>query len=336
MHVILKNVNHTWGRPARESDPGWVVIDTETSGFQPGTARMISLAVLTIDSQGQIEQSVVSLLNPGVDPGPTHIHGVTAQMLAHQPTFADIADDVLAVLHGRTLVAHNVAFDYSFLAAEAELIGAVLPTDTVMCTVELARRLHLGLDNVRLETLAQHWGITQHHAHDAYDDAVVLSRVLTQALQHARDLDIWLPVRPVTRRRWPNGRVTHDELAPMKMMAAQLLCPYANPGHYVPGKPLMQGMRVALSTDVTRTHEELVERIVHAGLAYVDTVDAHTSLVVCNAAAPGHGKGYAASTHGVPLICDDDFIAATNSVAPGIGVDEFTASGHQGRQFVLF
>src|ERR1700749_3814631 len=119
-----------WGRPVTESGAGWAVIDVETSGFKPGNARVISLAVLALDAEGHVEQSVVSLLNPGVDPGPTHIHGLTAAMLEDQPQFADIAGDVIEVLRGRTLVAHNVAFDYAFLAAEAELAGAELPVDT--------------------------------------------------------------------------------------------------------------------------------------------------------------------------------------------------------------
>ena len=70
-----------WGRPATEPESGWAVIDVETSGFRPGSARVISLAVLALDAEGHVEQSVVSLLNPGVDPGPTHIHGLTAEML---------------------------------------------------------------------------------------------------------------------------------------------------------------------------------------------------------------------------------------------------------------
>ncbi|WP_269195119.1 exonuclease domain-containing protein, partial [Mycobacterium avium] len=82
-----------------------------------------------------------------VDPGHAPVHGLTAAMLEDQPQFADIAGDVVEVLRGRTLVAHNVAFDYAFLAAEAELAGIELPVDTVMCTVELARRLDLGIDN---------------------------------------------------------------------------------------------------------------------------------------------------------------------------------------------
>jgi DNA polymerase-3 subunit epsilon len=116
-----------WGRPATEPGPGWAVIDVETSGFRPGHARILSIAALALDAGGRVEQSVVSLLNPGIDPGPTHVHGLTAGMLAGQPQFADIAGDVMAVLKGRTLVAHKVAFDYAFLAAEAEIAGAELP-----------------------------------------------------------------------------------------------------------------------------------------------------------------------------------------------------------------
>ena len=283
---------------------GWVVIDVETSGFRPGDARIVSLAALALDADGRVVQSVVSLLNPGVDPGPTHVHGLTAAMLEDQPQFTDIAGDVVELLRGRTLVAHNVAFDYAFLAAEAEIADAELPVDTVMCTVELARRLQLGVENLRLETLAAHWGVTQLRPHDAFDDAVVLSRVLAAALERARERDVWLPVRPATRRRWPNGRVTHDELRPLKMLASRTPCPYLNPGRYVLGRPLVQGMRVALAAEVRRTHEELVERILHAGLAYTDAVDRETSLVICNEPRPEHGKGYLAHELGVPVVSD--------------------------------
>lgn len=325
-----------WGRPASEPGAGWVVIDVETSGFRPGHARIISLAALALDADGRIEESVVSLLNPGVDPGPTHVHGLTAAMLEDQPQFTDIAADVVELLRGRTLVAHNVAFDYAFLAAEAEIADAELPVDTVMCTVELARRLGLGTDNLRLQTLAAHWGVAQERPHDAFDDALVLTRVLAAALQRARERDVWLPVRPVTRRRWPNGRVTHDELRPLKMLASRMPCPYLNPGPYVRGRPLVQGMRVALAAEVRRTHEELVERILHAGLAYTDAVDHDTSLVVCNETQPGHGKGYLARELGVPVVSDAQFMDSVGTVAGGTGVEDFTEPADAGEQFALF
>ena len=325
-----------WGCPAAAHEAGWAVIDVETSGFRPGQARVISLAALALDGDGAIERSVVSLLNPGVDPGPTHVHGLTPEMLADQPTFADVATELADVLHGRTLVAHNVAFDYAFLAAEAEFAGLALPVDSVMCTVELARRVALGTENLRLETLAAHWGVPQLRPHDAFDDAAVLSRVLVPTLERARELGVWLPVRPVTRRRWPNGRITHDELRPLKTVALRTACPWLNPGPYVAGGPLVQGMRVVVSAEVRRTHEELVERIMDAGLAYCDMVDPETSVVVCNDPDAEQGKGFQAREMAVPVISDEEFMARIHSVGVGTCIDMFTEPAGAGGQFALF
>ena len=329
-------MSQTWGRPATESGAGWAVVDVETTGFHPRQARVVSVAALALGDDGNVEGSFSSLLNPGVDPGPTHVHGLTTDMLEGQPTFAEIVDQLNVVLEGRTLVAHNVGFDYAFLSAEAELAGAELPVDTVMCTVELARRLHLGVENLRLETLAAHWGVTQMRPHDALDDALVLAQILKPALAGAHDRKAWLPVRPVTRRRWPNGQITHEELRPLKTVAARLPCAYQNPGRFIAGRPMVQGMRVALSSEVTHTYEELIERILHAGLAYTDTVDQQTSLVICDELEPEQGRGFQAGENGIPLVSDKDFMALIEHVVGGTGVEEFTDATLSGDQFMLF
>ena len=312
------------------------MVDVETSGFRPGQARIVSVAALALSDDGNVEKSLYSLLNPGVDPGPTHVHGLTAEMLAGQPTFGDVAADLVEVLRGRTLVAHNVGFDYSFLAAEAELVDVELPVENVMCTVELARRLDLGLANLRLETLAGHWGISQMRPHDALDDAMVLAQILKPVLVRARERRVWLPVHPVTRRSWPNGRVTHDELHPLKVVAARRPCPYANPGRFVPQRPLVQGMRVGLAGVQGRTYEEVLERILHAGLAYTETVDQHTSLIVCDETSPEQGKGYQAAGLGVPLVCTADFIDLLDTVVGGADIEAFTDTTAVDDQFTLF
>jgi DNA polymerase III subunit epsilon len=334
--AILTFVSHIWGRPAAEPGAGWAVVDVETTGFRPGQARVVSVAALAVGDDGNVERTVSTLLDPGVDPGPTHVHGLTAEMLAGQPTFADVAAEIVEVLRGRTLVAHNVGFDYSFLAAEAELAAVELPIDSVMCTVELSRRLDLDVENMRLETLASHWGVSQMKPHDALDDALVLAQILKPALVRARERKVWLPLRPVERRTWPSGLVTHDELRPLKMIASRQPCPYLNPGRFVPGRPLVQGMRVALSPEVKRTHEELVERILHAGLAYTDAVDPETSMVICNEPEPEQGKGYQARELGVPLISDTEFMDRLAAVVGGIDIEEFTDHTIDGGQIALF
>lgn len=334
--AILEFVSNVCGRPADAPGTGWAVVDVETSGFRPGQARIVSIAALAVGDDGNVEASFSSLLDPGVDPGPTHVHGLTADMLAGQPTFGDVLADVAAILHGRTLVAHNVGFDYSFLAAEAEMVRAQLPVETVMCTVELSRRLGLGTANLRLETLAAHWGVTQLRPHDALDDALVLAQILKPTLAGARERGAWLPVRSVSRRTWPSGRVTHDELLPLKTVAARLPCEYQNPGRFVPGRPLVQGMRVALSDRVGRTYEELIERVLAAGLAFTETVDQQTSLVLCDDPEPEQGKGYQAGEMGIPLVSTADFLALLDRVVGGRDVEPFTDATPAGDQYALF
>jgi DNA polymerase-3 subunit epsilon len=329
-------VSHGWGRPAVDTGTGWAVVDVETSGFRPGQARIVSLAALAVGDDGDVEQSLATLLNPGVDPGPTHVHGLTAEMLEGAPRFGDVVADLAELLRGRTLVAHNVGFDYSFLTAEAELVGAELPIDSVMCTVELARRLELGTENLRLETLAAHWGVPQLKPHDALDDAQVLAQILKPTLTRARERRAWLPTRSVSRRRWPNGRVTHDDLHPLRMVAARLPCAYLNPGRYIADRPLVRGMRVALAAEVTRTYEELIERLLTAGLAYTDAVDAETSLVICNQPDVEQGKGYQAQELGIPVLTDADFLRALHHVVGGTGIEEFFDATTVGDQFALF
>lgn len=176
----------------------WVVVDVETTGTDPRTCRVLSVAALVLAPDGTIQDIMSSLLDPGVDPGPTHIHGLTTAALAGAPQFRDIYGDLAGLLRGRTLVAHNADFDYGFLAAEARRADTELPVDHLLCTVDLAARLHLGLPNLKLTTLAQHYRIDQLHPHDALDDATVLAQVFRQMLPTASQAALPLPIRPVT------------------------------------------------------------------------------------------------------------------------------------------
>lgn len=145
---------------------------------------------------------------PRTHPHPRpHHHGA-----GRRPQFHHISTPLTALLHGRTLVAHNADFDYGFLAAEAARARIDLPVDRLLCTVELAAALNLGLPNLRLATLANHYRIHQHRPHDALDDATVLAGVFRQLLTLATAIAHPLPIRPhrgATRRR-----VEDNTLAP--------------------------------------------------------------------------------------------------------------------------
>ena len=177
----------------------WAVVDVETSGMSPSRDRILSLAVVLVNAEGAITRTMSVLLNPGVDPGPTAIHGLTTEVLAGQPEFHEVAGELAEMLAGSVFVAHNAEFDYGFVAAEAARAGIVLPVDKIMCTVDLARRLTLDVENFKLATLAKFWGVNQARPHDALDDARVLTGVLHHALCMAAESGVSLPIRSVHR-----------------------------------------------------------------------------------------------------------------------------------------
>lgn len=100
---------------------------------------------MRIDLNGEILESFDTLVNPGRDVGPTHVHGITAAMVASAPRFADVAGDLLAMIaSGDVLAGHNLAFDLRFLKAELARMGVAWPDLQVFCSCQELGRLNLG------------------------------------------------------------------------------------------------------------------------------------------------------------------------------------------------
>lgn len=287
----------------------WAVVDVETSGLSPRGHRVLSVAAFALDERGEPEHSVVSLLNPGCDPGPVHIHGLTRQRLSGAPTFSAVLPELQRLLAGRVLVAHNAAFDHGFLDAEFRRAGATLPSTSRMCTLALSRRLGLEVADHKLGTLAAYWGVRQRAAHDAGDDALVLSRILTRSLGLATELGLPLPVLDVGGRAAPP--------APWPDRVLRVPCDWANPGRFVVGARLVQGMAVAITGPTSAPRAELAVAMQKKGLDVVNSVSGRTSVVVCNDDHSTSAKGQQARARGVVVLSEQELGVLLAGVEPG-------------------
>lgn len=159
---------------------GYTVIDLETTGFSPRqNDRVVEIAAVYVSESGQIEGEWTTLVNPGRDVGPTHIHGIAAKDVLCAPRFEDIAPHVLRSVAGRTIVAHNASFDTRFLAAELLRAGVpieVLPLPS-LCTMQWAPNF-LSAQSRRLVDCCAAAGITLEDAHSALGDARATARLL--------------------------------------------------------------------------------------------------------------------------------------------------------------
>ncbi|MFI1013146.1 TerD family protein [Streptomyces sp. NPDC020965] len=285
----------------------WALVDVETSGLVARRDRVLSIAVVTLGPDGEQTAEFSTLLDPGCDPGPVHIHGLTADRLRGAPTFDQVAGRIGEMLRDRVLVAHNAQFDYDFLAHEFARAGVELPVARRLCTLALNRRVDPPTDDLRLGTLAAHYGVTQLAAHDALDDTRVLAGVLRGTLRDAARLELPLPLVACPPRQDPR-------FMPQPPKAA---CAFRNPGRLTPGGPLVQGMKIAITGQTDSARTELVGRSVAAGLNTMGSVSRHTSALVTNDLASGSAKARRALAENVPVIDERTFLRLLDDVRPG-------------------
>ncbi|GAA3946806.1 hypothetical protein GCM10023085_31260 [Actinomadura viridis] len=287
----------------------WALVDVETSGLRTHEHRVLSIAVVTAGSGGARGEEFATLLDPGCDPGPVHVHGLTAERLRGAPRFEEVGDRIAALLRDRVMVAHNAPFDYGFLAREFARAGLVLPVRRRLCTLALNRRLSPPIADLRLGTLAEHYGIARHRAHDALDDVRVLAGVLRGSLAAADRLGVPLPLVACP----PGGR---EGGHPPRIPRAR--CAFRSPGRLADGGPLVQGMKIAVTGGTALPREELVARALAAGLDMTTSVGRYTSALIANDPAAPSAKARRARAEGVPIIGERAFLRLLGDVRPGV------------------
>jgi DNA polymerase III subunit epsilon len=150
----------------------FLVVDVETTGLY-NSDRVVEVGAVTLSSGGQILDEWDTLVNPGRDVGPTHIHGVTASMVSAAPRFEEVAEALAARVDGAVLVAHNLAFDSRMLTNEYARLGALLDAGRGVCT--------LAQCGGRLEEACAMHGVELHHHHRALADARATAHLLLAA-----------------------------------------------------------------------------------------------------------------------------------------------------------
>ena len=102
-----------------------VVFDIESTGTSPRKDRIIELAAIKVTPEGE-EESRCWLLNPTIPipPETTAIHGISDDIVADCPTFAEKADEIFEFFRDCDLSGFNAdRFDIPCLAEEFARVG---------------------------------------------------------------------------------------------------------------------------------------------------------------------------------------------------------------------
>ncbi|MED0978553.1 3'-5' exonuclease [Bacillus paramycoides] len=155
----------------------YVVIDFETTGFNPYNDKIIQVAAVKYRNHELIDQ-FVSYVNPErpIPSRITSLTGITNYRVSDAPTIEEVLPLFLAFLDTNIIVAHNASFDMRFLKSNVNILGLPEPKNNVIDTVFLAKKYMKHAPNHKLETLKRMLGIRL-SSHNALDDCITCAAV---------------------------------------------------------------------------------------------------------------------------------------------------------------
>jgi DNA polymerase-3 subunit epsilon len=159
-----------------------IVLDTETTGFDPKTGdRLIEVGCIEIEDLLPTGRTYHTLVNPErlIPPDATRVHGITDDKVKDAPKFRDVVADLAAFIGDAPVIAHNAQFDRNFIDYEYGLCGhPLLPEDRWIDTLKLAQTRFPGMPN-SLDALCKRFKVSlaDRTFHGALIDARLLAEV---------------------------------------------------------------------------------------------------------------------------------------------------------------
>jgi DNA polymerase-3 subunit epsilon len=167
----------------------FVVLDAETTGFDPNRDRLLSLATVTVKA-GVLEMaSIHSWLVYHAEAPMTEavrVHGILPSDTRSGEPESAVLEELLPVISGAVLVGHHIAFDVRMLNAALERHFRIRLRNPTLDTAQLAMNVleafrktgYAGQRAPSLEEVCTHTGINPLERHTAAGDAFTTAELL--------------------------------------------------------------------------------------------------------------------------------------------------------------
>ena len=223
----------------------YAIVDIETTGGNATTGSITEIAIVITDGVTVLHR-YETLVNPkqSIPPFIQNLTGITDDMVADAPVFSEVAEHVFELLCDKVFVAHNVNFDYSFVAHQLSQHGYKLQLGK-LCTVRLSRKIFTELPSYSLGNLCRSLGIKISNRHRASGDAFATADLFKMLLANDKDNHIELMLKKGSR----------ESYLPMHLNKSDLDSMPNRPGvyyfHDVKGKVVYVGKAKRLQKRVT-------------------------------------------------------------------------------------
>ncbi|MCV2487055.1 3'-5' exonuclease [Flavobacterium sp. SH_e] len=176
-----KEENNLFDENITIEETRFVVLDTETTGFDYENDRILCIGALVLQN-GIInvqESFEVYLEQDHYDKSTAQIHGILKDLLIKRPTELEALQQFLAFLGDSIIIAHHTIFDITMINKALERNGLPQLTNKTLDTAYLYKKTliqsHLfeRKDHYTLDDLADKFDISKKDRHTALGDAYI-------------------------------------------------------------------------------------------------------------------------------------------------------------------
>jgi DNA polymerase-3 subunit epsilon len=163
-------------------DTRYVVVDTETTGFNPNTDVLLSIgAVEMLGDQIVFDRSFTSFIQlpeeKRIPPTITKLTGITEEDVADAPPVSEAISRLLEFVGDGVLVMHHSAHDLRFLNAALWKLTRSHLTHRVIDTFDVAKWLYPKLNRYSLDDLLAFYNLSVKGRHTAVGDAIMTAQI---------------------------------------------------------------------------------------------------------------------------------------------------------------
>jgi len=185
--------------------PEWAkriaVFDTETTGLDLKTSRIVTASVVELDLNGNVVVDRAEwFANPEIEipKVASDVHGITTEMaVADGRNYKEVVAEILDALRdcfqrGVPVVAYNAPYDFTILMHQAIALGLdpitePMPVIDPLVVDKTYDRYRSG--KRKLELVAKHYSVALDDAHNSKADAIAAGRVALAVMKaHAEKL----------------------------------------------------------------------------------------------------------------------------------------------------
>ncbi len=278
--------------------------------FETANAKYPCSIGLAEFENGIIVKKYYSLINPEIDKFnffAQRVHGISIDDVSNEKTFPQVWSEIKSFFDNKTIIAHNMSFDFSILEFMLETYKIEAPVFKTLCTLQISRQ-HLEIENYKLNSIAKFLNVDQKNYHNSLDDAIVCGNVFLKLLQRGISIenikDTSLNTSPKKAKgyfnynKWKQDKINNSRVRDEVLFEKLLNKKTEN----------FQGKTFVVSgvfEKVSRT--ELKKLIEDNGGKVSGSISSKTNYVVAGDNM-GPSKKEKAESLGVPIISEDEFL----------------------------